>query len=67
MPSSVVSSYNYNPDTENLIIKYVSGLVYCYQKVPEKVYKEFKASISKGRYLNFHIKGKFNYQQIDNS
>jgi KTSC domain len=66
MPSSVISSYNYNPDTENLTIRYVSGLVYCYQKVPEKVFKEFKTSISKGRYLNFYIKGKFDYHKIDN-
>ncbi|HUH32771.1 MAG TPA: KTSC domain-containing protein [Daejeonella sp.] len=67
MPSSVISSYNYNPDTEDLIIRYVSGLVYCYQEVPEKVFKEFKASISKGRYLNFHIKGKFRYQKVEDS
>ena len=65
MPSLVISSYNYNPDTEDLIIRYVSGLVYCYQEVPEKVFKEFKASISKGRYLNFHIKGKFNYHKLE--
>lgn len=65
MPSSVISYYKYNPDTENLTIRYVSGLEYCYQKVPEKVFKEFKASISKGRYLNYHIKGKFDYRKIN--
>jgi hypothetical protein len=67
MPSSVISFYKYDPDTENLMITYVSGLVYCYQGVPEKVFKEFKASVSKGRYLNFHIKGKFNYHKVDSS
>ena len=65
MPSSVISSYNYDPHTEDLIIRYVSGLVYCYQKVPEKVFKEFKASVSKGRYLNYNIKGKFEYHKLD--
>lgn len=33
--------------------------------VPEKVFKEFRANASKGRYLNFHIKGKFNYEKIE--
>ena len=64
MPSLVISSISYDPDSANLTIEYVSGLVYCYKEVPEKVYKEFRASGSKGRYLNFHIKGKFNYERL---
>lgn len=65
MPSSVIGSYNYDPEARELTITYVSGLVYCYKEVPEKVFKEFRASIGKGRYLNFHIKGKFAYNKVE--
>ena len=64
MPSTVVSSINYDPDSGTLIIKYVSGIVYHYKDVPEKVYKELKASVSKGRYLNFHIKDKYDFEKV---
>lgn len=65
MPSSVVSSFSYDPDAAVLTIRYISGLVYRYKEVPENIFKEFKASGSKGRYLNFHIKGKFSYEKLD--
>lgn len=65
MPSLVVSSFIYDPQSADLTIRYISGLVYRYKDVPEKVFKEFKASGSKGRYLNFHIKGKFNYEKLE--
>ena len=58
MPSSVIASINYDIDSSILSITYVSGVIYRYKAVPEKVYKELKASMSKGRYLNFHVKGK---------
>lgn len=63
MPSMVIGSYGYDPATAILTIRYVSGLVYCYKDVPEKVFKEFRASLVKGRYLNFHIKGKYDFEK----
>lgn len=64
MPSTVILSINYDPDSSTLIIEYVSGVVYHYKNVPEKVYKELKASISKGRYLNHHIKRKYDFEKL---
>ena len=63
MPSSVVDSFFYQHEQETLTIRYISGMVYIYKYVPENVFKEFKASASKGRYLNFHIKRKFKYDK----
>jgi len=65
MPSSVISSYSYDAQSAALTVTYISGLVYRYKEVPEKVFKEFRASGSKGRYLNFNIKGKFQYEKVD--
>ncbi|TZF84577.1 KTSC domain-containing protein [Pedobacter sp. BS3] len=64
MPSSVVAAVKYNPDLSELTVRYVSGAVYQYKNVPEKTYKELMAASSKGRYLNFSIKGKYAFEKI---
>lgn len=64
MPSSVVSAMRYYPDTGTLRIIFVSGMVYDYKEVPERVYKKMKAAISKGSFLNQHIKGKYDYKKV---
>ena len=65
MPSTVISSMHYYPATSTLRIIFVSGTVYDYKNVPEKVYKEMKTSSSKGGYLNQHIKGAYAYKKVN--
>lgn len=65
MPSSVVAAINYDPESHSLKVTYVSGLVYEYKDVPENVYKAMKIAGSKGRYLNFHIKGKYDFEKVN--
>ncbi len=64
MPSSVVASMNYNPLKQILYVVFVSGDVYAYKDVPEKVYKDFKASISKGTFLNRKIKKYYESEKV---
>ncbi|WP_158799851.1 KTSC domain-containing protein [Pedobacter sp. L105] len=64
MPSSVVAHFEYNTDTKTLTVSFVSGKVYDYLHVPEKIYKEMRATISKGTYLNRRIKGKYPFEEI---
>jgi len=64
MPSSVVAAIRYNPKTSTLRIIYVSGDVYDYKDVPEKVYEEMKAATSKGTYLNKKIKTRFEFEKV---
>jgi len=59
MPSSVIAHISYNIAHKALTVVFNSGDVYLYQPVPEKIYKEFKAAISKGNYLNRKIKKLF--------
>ena len=56
MPSSVVGAI--------LRVIYVSGSVYDYKEVPEKVYKEMKETFSKGEFLNKHIKPNYAFEKI---
>lgn len=65
MPSSVVASIQYDPATAILRVIFVSGSVYDYKKVPEKVYKEMKAATSKGIFLNKYIKGSYPFRKIN--
>jgi hypothetical protein len=64
MPSTAIAGYEYDAVTETLTIQFVSGKVYNYQQVPQKVYKEMRATISKGIFLNRHIKGKYPFIEV---
>lgn len=59
MPSSVIAHISYVIEKKELIVVFNSGDVYEYYDVPEKIYKEFKASVSKGNYLNRKLKKMF--------
>lgn len=65
MPSSVVDTYLYFPETEILRIIYQSGAVYDYLKVPAEIVERFKTTQSKGQFLNYIIKPKFKYRKVD--
>lgn len=64
MPSSVIHSYEYFPETEILRIVYQSGAIYDYLKVPQITVDQFKTFTSKGTFLNKVIKKKFKYVKI---
>jgi hypothetical protein len=64
MPSSVVANMEYDEKREVLRITYTSGMVYDYLAVPPEEFNEMKAADSKGRYLNFNIKGKYRYKKV---
>lgn len=65
MPSSVVDTVDYFPESFTLRVTFVSGLIYDYKDVPPEVFKALKIAGSKGRFLNFHIKGKYEYDRIN--
>lgn len=64
MPSSVVAHINYDAARHVLRVKFLSGSVYDYLNVPEKIYRAMKEAFSKGTYLNEHIKGHYNFKKI---
>jgi hypothetical protein len=65
MPSTVINRYSYDDETKTLIITFVTGMVYRYKDVPERVFKLFRSAISKGKYFNYHIKDKFEFEKVD--
>jgi len=67
MPSSVIAHIAYQKEKKSLIVVFLSGQVYAYEQVPEKIYREFKAAISKGNYLNRKIKKLFKGKKVSAS
>lgn len=59
MPSAVIKTYQYFPDSQTLRIYYNSGAVYDYLEVPQEVFNEFRAFTAKGIFLNKHIKNRY--------
>jgi hypothetical protein len=64
MPSSVVSAISYDPATSTLRIIFVSGRIYDYKNVPEKVFTAMKTAFSKGIYFNQYIKDYYQFDKI---
>ena len=64
MPSSVVSTFRYDPASATLRIIFVTGMIYDYLNVPEKIYEALRNATSKGRYLNQNIKGHYEFKKI---
>lgn len=64
MPSSVISSFHYDPVKATLRITFVSVLVYDDLDFPAEVYQAFKTSGARGIYLNQHINGRYKFEKI---
>ena len=64
MPSSVVAAIKFDEITSTLRVIYVSGSIYDYKAVPEKIFKEMRSASSKGEFLNKHIKPNYEFEKI---
>ena len=64
MQYAFIAAYNYDAPSEILTIRYHSGKVYNYLHVPEKVFREMRATMVKGIWFNRHIKGKYPFVEV---
>ena len=62
--SSTVKLTEYDIETQTLTVEFKNGNVYEYYKVAEETRTQLLNADSIGKYLNAHIKGKFDYKQI---
>ena len=61
MPSSVIRSWNYDPDAARLDILFVSGRRYSYHDVPERIAQGMRKAVSKGSFFNRRIRDRFRF------
>jgi hypothetical protein len=64
MPSSVITSFGYEPELARLTVTFTTGRVYQYFMVPPDVAVSFKGAISKGTFFNAKIRDRFTCREV---
>jgi hypothetical protein len=64
MPSTVIRSASYDPDSALLDIRFTTGRRYLYRGVPLAEAEAFAAAISKGRHFNLHIRDRYECVEV---
>lgn len=64
LKSRMLVAASYNPDWQQLYLRFRSGEVYCYRGVSTERHRELLAADSKGRYFREHIRNCYPYQRI---
>ncbi len=62
--SSNITSIDYNEKEQILIIEFIGGGKYIYNKLPKDIYNSFIKAESKGKFFFKNIKGKFEFKKI---
>ncbi len=65
MPSSVIQGWDYDADARRLTIRFTSGRRYRYAAVPAAIARGLARAVSKGRYFNHRIRGRFAFRLDD--
>jgi lysyl-tRNA synthetase class 2 len=64
MPSTVIRSFDYSPEHEELTVEFVTGRRYIYSQVPEAAAEKLRSSFAKGVHFNRHIRGRYPWREI---
>ena len=62
--STCVADISYDPETGDMTVAFVQRGTYVYHDVPLDDYTDFQLSNSHGKYFNFYIRDKFNFERI---
>lgn len=65
MPSTIIRSFEYRPETEELEILFTTGRRYVYRAVPPEAAEALRTAFAKGRHFNAHIRGRYSYAECD--
>ena len=65
MPSTIIRSFNYRPETRELEVLFTTGRRYLYRDVPPEAAEAFRSSFAKGRHFNARIRGRYSYEELD--
>jgi hypothetical protein len=62
--SSNLVKTEYDTETQSMIAEFKNGTKYEYEKVPHRVYTEFRLSESQGKYFSSNISKTYKYKKI---
>ncbi len=63
MPSTVIRSFDYRADAQELDVLFTTGRRYVYRAVPPEAAAAFRAAFAKGRHFNAHIRDRYDYEE----
>ena len=63
MPSTVIRSFDYRPESRELEVLFTTGRRYVYAEVPPEAVEALRAAFSKGRHFNAHIRDHYSYRE----
>lgn len=63
MPSTVIRSVEYRPESAELEIEFTTGRRYIYHDVPADAAEAFRAARIKGRHFNSRIRGRYRFSE----
>jgi lysyl-tRNA synthetase class 2 len=63
--SSFITNVSWDPDSEILLLRFVSGSTWAYHDVPEDIYEALVRSPSVGEYFNKHVRNKYASESIN--
>lgn len=63
MPSTAIRRMRYDAAGKVLEVEFTTGAIYEYFGVPARVYHDFTAAPSRGRFFAFHFRDKFPYRK----
>jgi lysyl-tRNA synthetase class 2 len=64
LPSTVIRSFAYRPEAQELEILFTTGRRYVYHDVPEEAAAALKSAFNKGRHFNRRIRDRFRFSEI---
>ena len=62
--SSNLVKTEYDIETQSMIVEFKNGTKYEYEKVPHRVYSEFRLSESQGKYFSSSISKTYKYKKL---
>jgi hypothetical protein len=65
MPSTIIRSFAYRPETCELEVLFTTGRRYLYRGVPPRAAAAFRAAFAKGRHFNARIRGHYPYKELE--
>lgn len=64
MPSTVIRSFDYSPDTGELIVEFVTGRRYLYSGVPSEEVERLRRAYARGRHFNRSIRDRYACREL---
>ena len=64
MPSTVIRSFDYSPEREELTVEFVSGRRYVYSGVPPEEAERMRGAFAKGIYFNRKIRDRYECREL---